>query len=56
MKAHRKDARVLNDRLKKLPMIRDKLSPQIADSARFLDWYEKMFLRMIEQPDTGEDL
>jgi len=56
MKTHRKDAIVLNDLLKQLPMIRDKLSPQIKNSTQFLDWYEKMFLRMIEQPDTGEDL
>jgi hypothetical protein len=55
MNAHRKDARVLNDLLKQLPMIRDKLSPQITDSGRFLNWYEEMFLRMIEQADTGED-
>lgn len=54
MKTHRKDARALNDLLKQLPMIRKKLSPQITDSTQFLDWYEKMFLRMIEQPDTGE--
>ena len=56
MKAHRKDARVMNDLLKKLPMIRDKLSPQIKDSTQFLDWYEEMFLRLIDQPDTGENL
>jgi hypothetical protein len=56
MKANRKDARVLNDLLKQLPMIRSKLSPQITDSTQFLDWYEKMFLRMIQQSDTGEDL
>jgi len=56
MKAHQKEASNLNDLLKKLPMIRRKLSPQIKDSTQFLDWYEKMFLRMIEQPDTGEDL
>jgi hypothetical protein len=55
MNAHRKDARVLNDLLKQLPMIRKKLSPQITDSTQFLDWYEKMFLRMVEQPDTGEN-
>ena len=55
MKAHRKDAKVLNDLLKQLPMIRKKLSPQITDSTRFLDWYEKMFLRMIEQSGTGEN-
>ena len=55
MMAHRKDARVLNDLLEQLPMIRDRLSLQIKDSTQFLDWYEKMFLRMIEQPGTGED-
>lgn len=54
MKAHRKDAKTLNDLLKKLPMIRSRLSRQIKDSTQFLDWYEKMFLRMIEQPDTEE--
>ena len=55
LKDHRKDARALNDLLKQLPMIRDKLSHQIKDSTQFLDWYEKIFLRMIEQPGTGED-
>lgn len=55
MKAHRREARVLNDMLKQLPMIRKKLSRQIKDGAQFLDWYEKMFLRMIDQPDSGED-
>jgi hypothetical protein len=55
MKAHRKDARVMNDLLKQLPVIRARLSLQMTDSTEFLDWYEKMFLLMIKQPDTGED-
>ena len=54
-KTHRKDAMTLNKLLKKVPVIRDRLSPHMTDSADFLDWYEKMFLRMIEQQDTGED-
>jgi len=54
-KTHRKDAMTLNRLLKQIPVIRDRLSPHMADSAEFLDWYEKMFLRMIKQPDTGED-
>ena len=55
MKAHRKEAGTLNQLLKHLTIIRDKLSPQIKDSAQFLDWYEKMFLRLIDQPDPGDD-
>jgi hypothetical protein len=55
MKTHKKNAVTLNQLLKQLPMIRGRLSPQMTDSARFLDWYEKMFLRMIKQVDTRED-
>ena len=56
LRIHRKDSKDLNDQLKQLPIIRNKLAHQIEDSTLFLDWYEKMFLQMIEQPDTGEDL
>jgi len=55
MKTHRKDAMALNRLLKQLPVIRERLLPQMTDSAGFLDWYDKMFLRLIKQPDTGED-
>jgi hypothetical protein len=55
MKAHRKEARVMNNLMKQLPVIRARLSLQMTDSTEFLDWYEKMFLLMIKQPDTGED-
>jgi hypothetical protein len=55
MKTHRKNAMALNQLLKQLPVIRGRLSPQMTDSAGFLDWYEKMFLRMIKQADTIED-
>jgi hypothetical protein len=41
--------------LKNLPIIRDRLSPQMDNSARFLKWYESMFLRMIQQPNSGVD-
>lgn len=54
MKANRKNAKTLNQLLKQLTTLRRKLSPQIKDSTQFLDWYEKMFLRMIEQPEQGE--
>ena len=37
-------------------LIRKKISPQIQSSAPFLDWYEKMFLCLIDQPSLGEDL
>jgi hypothetical protein len=55
MKAHGKEASTLNQLLEKLTMIRKKFSPQIKDSTRFLDWYEEMFLRLIEQPEPGDD-
>ena len=55
MKTHRKEAMALDQLLKQLPVIRDRLSPQMTDGAEFLDWYEKMFLRMIKQADTTED-
>jgi hypothetical protein len=41
--------------MKQLPVIRARLSLQMTDSTEFIDWYEKMFLLMIKQPDTGED-
>jgi len=52
MKTHRKEAMALNQLLKQLPAIRDRLSSQMTDSAKFLGWFEKMFLRMIKQPKT----
>ena len=55
MKTHKKDVMALNRLLKQLPVIRARLSLQMTDSTEFLDWYEKMFLLMIKQPDTGED-
>jgi len=55
MKTHKKDTMVLNQLLKQLPVIRERLLPQMTDSNDFLDWYDKMFLRLIKQPDTGED-
>lgn len=55
MKARRKEAGTLNQLLEQLTMIRDKLSPQIKDSTRFLDWYEEMFLCLVEQPEPGDD-
>jgi len=55
MKTHRKDAIALNRLLKQLPVIRERLLPQMTDSTEFMDWYDKMFLRLIKQPDTGED-
>jgi hypothetical protein len=45
----------LNQLFKQLPVIRGKLSPQMADGVKFLDWYEEMFLRMIKKTDTRED-
>ncbi len=54
-KTHRKDAMTVDRLLKQIPVVRDRLSPHMTDSVEFLDWYEKMFLRMIKQPDTGED-
>jgi hypothetical protein len=55
MKAHTKDVRALNRLLDQQILIRKKISPKIEDSAPFLDWYEKMFLCLIEQPNLGED-
>jgi hypothetical protein len=55
MKTYRKDARNLNHLLRQLSVIREKLSGEIKDSSLFLEWYEKMFLQLIEQPDPGED-
>lgn len=49
------DVQSLDRLLRKLPVIRDKLSPQIADSVEFLNWYERMFLHIIQQPDSGAD-
>jgi len=54
MKINRKEAMALNRLLKKSSMIRGRLSSQMADSTKFLNWFEKMFLRMIKQPTTGE--
>jgi len=54
MKANRKNAKTLGQLLKQRSMLRRRLSPEIKDSTQFLDWYEKMFLRMIEQPEQGE--
>lgn len=55
IKSHRTQARNLNRLLKHLSIIRQELSPQIEDSRDFLDWYEKMFLNLIEQPQIGEE-
>jgi len=55
MKAHTRDVKALNRLLDQQTLIRKKISSQIEDSAPFLDWYEKMFLRLIQQPDPGED-
>ena len=55
MRAHGKGAGTLNQLLEQLTMIRKRFSPQIKDSTRFLDWYEKMFLRLIERPEPGDD-
>jgi hypothetical protein len=55
MKAHTRDVRALNRLLDQQTLIRKKISPQIENSAPFLDWYEKIFLSMIEQPNLGED-
>jgi hypothetical protein len=55
MKAHTKDVRALNRLLDQQTLIRKKISPKIEDSAPFLDWYEKMFLSLIEQTNLGED-
>ncbi|GAG39441.1 unnamed protein product, partial [marine sediment metagenome] len=51
MKEHKKDARTLSQLLKQLTAVRARLSSQIEDGVEFLDWYDKMFLRMIEQPN-----
>jgi hypothetical protein len=55
MKAHTRDVRSLNRLLDQQTLIRKKISLQIEDCAPFLDWYEKMFLSLIEQPNHGED-
>ena len=55
MMAHTRDVRALNRLLDQQTLIRKKISPQIKDSAPFLDWYEKMFLCLIQQPNLGED-
>jgi len=55
MKAHTRDVRALNSLLDQQTQIRKKISPQIKDRAHFLNWYEKMFLSLIEQPNLGED-
>lgn len=55
VKSHKKDSKVLNRLLRQLPEIRDRLSSRMTDSVDFLKWYEQMFLRMIQQPDSGED-
>jgi hypothetical protein len=53
MNDNKTDAYALDRLLKQLPVIRDRLSPQMDNSAVFLNWYETMFLRMIQQPDSG---
>ena len=45
----------LNRLLKHLSIIRQELLPQIEDSKDFLEWYEKMFLNLIEQAQIGEE-
>ena len=55
MNTNQTNAHALNQLLKHLPVIRERLSPQMDNSAGFLEWYESMFLRMIQQPDCGVD-
>ena len=49
---HRKDARQLEQLLNEVPRLRKALFPSDDQDQRdFLDWYEPMFLREIEQPE-----
>ena len=55
MKDNKEDARILNQLLKQLTAIRARVCLQIENGVEFLDWYDKMFLQMIEQPYPEED-
>jgi hypothetical protein len=55
MRAHKRDVKALDRSLDKLTTIRNEISHHMEDNTPFLEWYEKMFLRLIEQPDLGDE-
>ena len=50
-KAHGKERNRLESLLSRLPSLADALPLEESDRAEFLDWYETMFVKMIQQPE-----
>ena len=51
---HRKDDRKLGALINRLPSLAAELPIEGSDASEFLEWYERMFLRMISQPEEVE--